>query len=636
MSSNEFQKMLESMNRQSLVRGTETQESGPLLPHQRTNPIKTDVLSQEYTAQTPKSTQNALAKDAMIRTDVSPPSTHVSMSSDVLRRKEPLPKQNRGLAASRWNQPTHQAPPVGGIGGPSATPPYSIPKRLQGKGETGASTPPTKKPSNWALAETPVPLAKNEINAHGSQLNSSGNMRDSGWGEVDTTPKSEWNKGTEARNYTWGSTGQALLEATPASFSGNAEGFQQPRGSRQSTEQAVGKLEATQISHDPRLDWPSELKIQDQVKEDMAKQEMLDQDVSSLDQEAPSDEEDCAIPQDMSDYISTWIPTAHRVTAKFLDENIAHHEQSDVDTAKGVLLSPIQHPRTTPQELMSRNQAEMTAAIFMNQFAAEKARKRKAQRKLYEQSELAAAAAEFEPAVPMESNPFEVLTPCFLRPATESDMMSIAAIYNSEIADGYKVMDTTPITPGDFELVYNRCMDDTMPFVVAVEGQSGAINAATQNIIGFSLVTAVSWGISGSFDTLARRGGKLLVIVKPEYRRKKVGTALMDIIMTNCTGWYLPKGGYDFVNWTPHSWMSKDFGSNIRKWWYLDMEVNILSIDNEEKTRKGEEFLWIWNFLESRFDLLLKHYDERCLYELREGNWLDKLTFRCVCRFPRD
>jgi L-amino acid N-acyltransferase YncA len=242
-----------------------------------------------------------------------------------------------------------------------------------------------------------------------------------------------------------------------------------------------------------------------------------------------------------------------------------------------------------------------------------------------------ATEAQEEPLREEPPNAHKVQFPCHLRPATKSDIKAITDIYNQEVAEGYKVMDTNPLNQDDFYNIYSQCLTEEMPFVVAVEGWHGKIAEPHEVIIGFALVTAVNRGISGSYKTLSRIGGKLLVIVKTGYRRKKIGTALIDILITNCTGWYISKRGYQFVNST-HDWMSTEFGSNPRKWWYLEMEVMIRSGANEEMTRKGEEFQLIWNFLESKFDLLLKHYDEKCFYDPRRMNWLDKLTFRRVCR----
>jgi GNAT superfamily N-acetyltransferase len=278
----------------------------------------------------------------------------------------------------------------------------------------------------------------------------------------------------------------------------------------------------------------------------------------------------------------------------------------------------------------------MTSERSVTEWAAVLARRdpqRRAQRQAAREAKAAArAAAEVKPEPFVDPpNPNEVQISCHLRPVTERDIEAITAIYNQEIADGYKVMDTVPVSSGNFHRIYSQCLDQKMPFVAAIGGWHCAADESYPNVMGFGLVTAVDRGISGSYETLSKPGGRLLVIVKPEYRRKKIGTALIDIILSSCSTRYLPKGGYQFVNITQDRTLMR-YESNSRKWFYLEMEVMILSVENENKTRQLEEFQWIWNFLEAKFCLLLKHYDDRCFFEPLQKRWLDKLTFRHTCR----
>ncbi|KAI0526517.1 hypothetical protein F5B22DRAFT_655668 [Xylaria bambusicola] len=396
----------------------------------------------------------------------------------------------------------------------------------------------------------------------------------------------------------------------------------------------------TDVVPDPRAHWPTETGFANKTSQSVASQfqewdrrsqKKSSDDISSLTQEEK------AVPQYVFDFIDVWRRRAHVVKADFLSQGGDLHEDCDVDTYGGVLMEPVEHPVTKMHELISRDQLEMTSGLLMRQYVAAVARKdphRRAQRKAEKQARAAAeAAAAAEPEIVAEPlpNQNEVQIPCHLRPAVESDMEAVAAIYNQEILDGYRMMDTKPVMENDFRRIYGQCLTEKMPFVVAVEGWHGTMDTDHARVLGFALVTAVSRGIAGSYDTLSRRGGKLLIIVRPECRRKRIGTALIDIIITNCTGWHMSKGGYQFVNFT-HDWISSEFGTNPRKWWYLELEVMIRSAENEVKAREGEEFQWIWNFLEAEFNLLLKHYDEKCFYHEQKMQWLDKITFRRDCR----
>ncbi|KAJ3580015.1 hypothetical protein NPX13_g548 [Xylaria arbuscula] len=393
---------------------------------------------------------------------------------------------------------------------------------------------------------------------------------------------------------------------------------------------------------DPRGNWPTEIGIIHKDSQTSARQ------CQDWDPRSPKTSSDGAsiftecegvVPPYVSDFIEHWRQGAHSVEAKFLARGDGMHEDCDVDTDEGVLMEPVEYPSTKQHELMSRDQLELTSALAMRLYIAEANRRDpqlKAQRRAEKQARAAAKAAAVAEAETMPEplpNPNEVQIPCYLRPAIESDMDDIEAIYNQEVMDGYRMMDTKPVEKDDFRRLYAQSLAEKMPFIVAVEGWYGTIDIEhqRQRVIGFSLVTAVNRGITGSYDTLSRRGGKLLVVVRPEYRRKKVGTALIDIAITNCTGWYISKCGYQFVNFT-HDWISNEFGRSPRKWFYLELDAMIRSAKTEEQARNGEEFRWIENFLEAKFNFLLKHYDEKCFYKEQKMQWLDKLTFRRDCR----
>ncbi|KAI1757841.1 hypothetical protein F4782DRAFT_546928 [Xylaria castorea] len=637
MSSTIFQKYLEGMNGQSLDKKPECQGSSILLPHQRTSPIiKKAVAHQESIIPTPNNTRNGQARHATPHKGVPAPASNISVSTELLRSREQLLEYNRGLAASRWNDQSYQGTSMGGTGG-LATPPHRARKQQRGIVQTSlVATPPGKRAdtnTHWTPVQTPLSSSYG-VDAQKPALTASDKQNSNFWSpdrdEVNEVPDNGWKepKDMKARVLDSGHRPSAALPIVSATIADLEANTKVAPLSPQVEVQRVGERKVGDTIPDPRGEWPTELGVEDQVKQDMA-----DQDRESLDEMSSSTGGEDVIPQHATNFIETWILGAHDVSANFLSQNVDHHEDCDVDTFNGVLMSPVEYTRTKIEGIMSRNQAEMTASLFTKQFLAETARKRKAQRKTMKQARDTAEASEEEtrPLVAEHPNPNEVQIPCHLRPATEPDIQFIAAIYNREVLDGYKVMDTKPIRSDDFHTIYNRCQAERMPFVVAVEGYHGVIDMPPQRIIGVALVTEVSRGISGSHETLSSRGGKLLVIVEPEYRRKKVGTALIDLIMTNCTGWYISKGGYQFMNYS-NDWISNEFGSSPRKWWYLEMEVMILSGVSEEKNRNGEEFQWIWNFLEAKFDMILKHYDEKCFYEPRKLNWLDKLTFRRICR----
>ncbi|KAI0533149.1 hypothetical protein GGR58DRAFT_521938 [Xylaria digitata] len=673
ISSAEFQKYVEGMNQQPLEKKPGTKGSGALLPHQRPGPIQSTMLQSLNTSkeqegfgsvrrgilaaqphdlvnneplpnEVPSSECN---KELDAHQRFSPPSNHQSKFSTLKsatgphQRQNPVsikqahqcelpqkraatkttPRVSNGLEKSRWADTNYNGTPMRRTGQSLVT--FSTPVEQQQPTIVRKEivTPLGQKTDGsvcWASDGKRVSQVRNETAVLSFRPNAPIEQHHH-------TENSSPRKSNTAQNDGWGSPGDVGNRTRESGVRLVTAGESPISTEKRTTpaNQAGGpstrKMNLIDPIPDPRGKWPSVSSATDEIHQSTLSQgrglTLRSQKGSSDGFSSPTGRGK-PVPQHITDFIETWIRSAHVVETNFLFQGIDHHEDRDVDTEEGVLMEkPIEYPETRrSRELVSRDQLEMTSTLAMKTYAATIARrdpKKKAQRKAEKQARAAAAVAEPKASVEEPPNLNEVQIPCHLRPAVESDMEAIAAIYNQEVANGYKVMDTKPVRQDDFQRIYDQCLTERMPFIVAVEGWRGAIDTSHQEIIGFSLVTAVSRGIAGSYETLSRCGGKLLVIVKPECRRKKIGTALIDILITNCTGWYISKGGYQFVN-TTNDWISKEFGSNSRKWSYLEMDVMIRSDEDEEKARKGNEFQWIWNFLEAKFDLLLKNYDTKC------------------------
>ncbi|CAJ2506148.1 Uu.00g002780.m01.CDS01 [Anthostomella pinea] len=361
------------------------------------------------------------------------------------------------------------------------------------------------------------------------------------------------------------------------------------------------------------------------------------------------DEEEFVIPPYLEDYVNNWNAKTTECETDFLTIGVENHEDCDVDTLTGILMQPIDYPETKPDPSIPQSSKQSkTSQMAMAAREAHLDRtdpERKLKRKLAVAAKRKAAAdaakAEKAAADAREKafleelhapNPHEVKVPCHLRPAVESDMPGVAAIYNKEIDEGWRVIDAGKVSPDRFRQLFNGCREEKMPFVVALEGWHDP-NITDNRVIGFAFIDAISRGIMGAYSTHSRPGGRLTVVVDSEFRRKKVGTALIDVVMTACSTRYLPKLGHQFVNPLQNrTTMRPEY--NSRYWWYIDMVVHIKSEKTEKMTRQGDEFKWIWDWLESTFVLILIDYDEKCLKDQRQprGEWLDRLTFRHVCR----
>ncbi|KAI1313675.1 hypothetical protein F5Y03DRAFT_389974 [Xylaria venustula] len=653
MSSTKFQEYLEGMNRQPLDRKSEHQSSRVLLPHQRTGPAQepespTPNISEKQAEHGACQQDGAKTSPGCSARDKTPARNMYSSpepSTQLDVQTPPSNCQNNGLAKSRWANSSYNGTPVRQSGQPlnnfsasaqrQPTTTMRRPNVTPLSKSNGVFSDGTPDEKNTPLTGNAIVIPRLSPSALSGQNNRTYPLEK---GEPDHKLSNGWEESDSI---------QHKVEKPVPQFSTAAASVRGAEGSSQ----PIKKHSSPSINAvpDPRVNWPTESGVPGGIGQDIARQNRTSRanpaplsSKKSTDEMSTSTEGERAVPPHVTDFIEHWRQTAHSVEADFLSQNRDPHGDCDVNTYSGDILEPIDYPATKQQELMSRAQLEQTSAVFMRQLIAGLARrdpKRKAQKKAEKEARAAAraaAAAVAAAGTPEVStaelpNINEVQIPCHLRPAVESDIEAIAAIYNQEVADGYKLMDTKPVRQEDFRTIYSQSLVEKMPFVVAVAGWHGAMNTSHQEVIGFALITAVSRGIAGSYDTSSRRGGKLLVIVKPQCRRKKIGTALMDIIITNCTGWHMSKGGYQFVNFT-HDWMSNEYGSSPRTWWYLEMDIMIRSAENEERAREGEEFQWIWNFLESKFTLLLQHYDEKCFYHPHKMYWLDKLTFRRDCR----
>ncbi|KAI1631314.1 hypothetical protein F4809DRAFT_177739 [Biscogniauxia mediterranea] len=310
----------------------------------------------------------------------------------------------------------------------------------------------------------------------------------------------------------------------------------------------------------------------------------------------------------LQEYIENWRAKTHQVVAHFLDSNIKNSEECDVDTMTGELLPPVEYPFTkSGHDEAGKITSEMQVKLFCSTSSKEEKKAEKKAKKAAREAALKAAQEaanvnppEMKPPHERLPDPDEVLVPCHLRPVEESDIEGVAEIYNNEVKNGYKVMDVNPVSVEDFRELFLTCVHEKSPFSVAVQGWHQPHTNHKPRILGFALVDAVSRGITGSYFTRSRLGGRITVIVHPDFRRKRIGSALIDSILSSCSRIYFPKRGYPFRN--PHGdrrLMRPEYHPE-RQWHYLEMDVIIRSGENEEETRKGEEFQWIWNYLEER------------------------------------
>ncbi|KAL2752889.1 hypothetical protein ACRALDRAFT_1072695 [Sodiomyces alcalophilus JCM 7366] len=261
---------------------------------------------------------------------------------------------------------------------------------------------------------------------------------------------------------------------------------------------------------------------------------------------------------------SSRIPRHPRPT--FLEDGgIEEHWFRDVDTETGRLREPVEQPPTfvdmhEEMELdpnLRDRRRDWTSAYLITR--ENKVRKRKA-RWLHHARTQAHGEVEGRLLLPPIPPPRKVEVDCVLRPAKPSDLAGIVDIYNWEIKRGIRAWDTELVDEEDFRRIGRSCKDAKLPFIVAV-GRPVDLNdpsnwpskvmweefkawTATSvvdppqfkkrepTVIGFAFMQPYDRGF-GLGRHVGRTTVQLSVFVHHEYRRKHVGTALIDRLLTH-------------------------------------------------------------------------------------------------------
>ncbi|ORY69540.1 uncharacterized protein BCR38DRAFT_520491 [Pseudomassariella vexata] len=352
----------------------------------------------------------------------------------------------------------------------------------------------------------------------------------------------------------------------------------------------------------------------------------------------------------MSGYIKSWAQEIPGVRASFLDEKVPEHEDCDVDTMTGELVAPCEAPTSRPsQQPLSSNLAHKqlteSSALAIRRVIAKKARKAKAEAKA--EAKAVEVAKERERRRQMEEegrqfmeeqakrkNRFLCRHPCHLRPACEADMDGVAAIYNHEIKEGWHAVDQDPVDPAGFKHILENCKKEKMPFIVALDKYNNPYDPKeTHAVIGFVFIDIAGRGIFGSLKTNSKESGRLYIMVSPEYRQQRVGTALLDSILAMVSHTYNSKElSYQWENKTDDS-VHKVCYRNPRQWRTLIMEVYVQSFGSKEKTEKSDEYRFILDWLSDEFALYLISHSVGFGRNDNLGDpWLDRLVFEHICR----
>ncbi|KAH7037881.1 uncharacterized protein B0I36DRAFT_428425 [Microdochium trichocladiopsis] len=385
------------------------------------------------------------------------------------------------------------------------------------------------------------------------------------------------------------------------------------------------------------------------------------------------------VDSELERYVKFWLKSArdfrhHAIKIKRHKD----HEHCDVDTMTGDLLGPIAFPHieTHPEDKKKTMNHRFFAGISMpgaNSGDAKRGHDQGAGQEIVPDSTTSSTSDRLQSEGTAMST--DVKIPSHLRPATEADMKAVAEIYNLEVRDSHRTLDTNPVAETDFDQLFTRLKAIDAPFLVAVKGWHKSLlpsspsaarkrrNATTTNnknniIIGFALVDVLSPGIAGSPLTCAAPCGRITLIVHPDHRGKRIGTAMMDVILSVCSQRHHSLGGYQFVNPSDDRRFVEPM-DNLRRWYTLFLDLLVESSPESatlyqrfaasadaaapprtaehraQRLRQHREW-WVAEWLESRFGTLLVEHTER-LYkhdsaDAKGRGWLDRLVMKHECR----
>lgn len=233
-------------------------------------------------------------------------------------------------------------------------------------------------------------------------------------------------------------------------------------------------------------------------------------------------------------------------------------QQRDVDTITGELLKPTSQPETNPQpnatddygQDMTFKQRTLTANIHIN-LAREHLEAKKGELALPLGQSLAAAGG--LPAVSEQDWP---KADCALRPVARADFAEIAAIANLEIQNpnSTQIIESHEVAVQGIERIFQGCERTFRPFIVATTTENELLDrskwpagadkayleyvkfrqsqpAEPPKILGFAFVAEPRVGFFNAPCPGARHSGHVRVVVHPEHRRNKYGSALLDRIL---------------------------------------------------------------------------------------------------------
>ncbi len=384
----------------------------------------------------------------------------------------------------------------------------------------------------------------------------------------------------------------------------------------------------------------------------------------------------------LSQFITAWMKESPDNVSASLTANMENNWRCDIDTTTGKFLRPVEYPESVvnhaenDQALEWRRQ-NWTSTLLMRRYAGpprgrngknNRRRNQRAQDWDYEPpviDERLIISVEEHVIERPEYNRYVPRIPSFLRPAEKYDMTAVQAIYNWEVEHGTQALDTEPLSVEDFERILATAQNLGMPFIVAVRGSARDLgltkgNLAFSNfnqvpfhefdkrgeILGFALFSVWQPGLAGGGlgTGSSRATAKIHVFVHPDYRRKKIGFSLIDMLLTTVSDRFSSQTGYDFVD-PDNNMVFKKSPARQRQYFhiYLSFRVKTKQRANgnkkleEEQKKFDDDLVWVKKLVEDQlnFTEMVRLEAVHRSPKSAEGPayWMDEVIFEHTCHF---
>lgn len=354
-------------------------------------------------------------------------------------------------------------------------------------------------------------------------------------------------------------------------------------------------------------------------------------------------------------FVRAWVKDV-TANAKACLKSNRDHFKCDINPETGCLLAPVSYPETRVGET-----EDPELRWRQLNWSSEVLRKRKLASmrggKSY-RGEVPPSSRQLPKVLNMaELNVPEV--PCHLRPATAADMGAVASIYNSEAIQKF---DSAPLQAADFEKILMDTHGHEFPFVVAISGSARVEtlkegirfessqpqqqifppNLTEGVVLGFAYLSVWKPGLAGSHTGTGRATAEAHLYVHTSWRRKRIGSALLDRLLASVSLSAKSKGMCDF--WDPlrnPAYVApchhNRYTFKIYMQYLVKAEIGANNGFNKTEAQENQTnaLAWVKKLLETDFDFKERFRFEAAFrtpkVEGEASSWLDSVVFEHTC-----